>query len=78
MYKLLNYLFGWDYIHWKNSADQGISRIRLDGQGLPYYWRYGSARVLDIIATPISVTWLTCEPSKYAPPAKENNNELQS
>ena len=27
MYKIYKYLFGWDYIHWKNSADYGIARV---------------------------------------------------
>lgn len=32
MYRLLNWMFGWDYILWRNSCDGGISRIRQDGR----------------------------------------------
>lgn len=35
MYKLLNKLFGWDYIQWKNTVDSGIARIHVDGNGIP-------------------------------------------
>ena len=67
MYKLLNLLFGWDYIAWKNSADQGISRVLVDGRGVVFYWRYKVTNVADIISDPNSVLWLTCPPDKYFP-----------
>lgn len=65
MYKLLNYLFGWDYIYWHNSCAQGIARVYLAPDGACYYWRYRSIKVLDIIYKPSCVTWLTCTPDKY-------------
>jgi hypothetical protein len=40
MYRLLNRLFGWDYIAWRNTCDQGIARIHKDGNGVLFYWRY--------------------------------------
>lgn len=67
MYKLFNYLFGWDYIAWKNSADSGIARVRLDGEGNPYYFRYESIGFVDKLPADRgqTITWLTCSPSKY-------------
>ncbi len=66
IYKLLNRIFGWDYVAWKNHADQGIARVHVDWTGRVYYWRYKSTRVTDDIA-PENVRWLTCHPSKYFP-----------
>lgn len=65
MYKTLNKIFGWDYIHWRNCSDQGISRVFLDGMDRPVYFRYKCTKVLDRIHKPEDVTWLTCGPDKY-------------
>lgn len=67
MYKIYKYLFGWDYIQWKNSADYGIARVFKTKDGRIVYWRYRSFKVLDEIKSPESVFWLTCEPSKFFP-----------
>lgn len=64
-YKILNKLFGWDYIQWRNSADCGIARVLVDGDGCVYYWRYKSSKLADIIPNKSAVLWLTCSPSKY-------------
>ena len=66
-YKLFNKLFGWDYIHWTNSADQGISMVRVDGEGKAYYYRYFSINVIDPFPPGIyvNIRWLTCLPNKY-------------
>ena len=65
MYKILNKLFGWDYIHWDNFADQGIARVRVSRDGTVYYWRYKNTRVLDYIDDNKRITWLTCKREKY-------------
>lgn len=65
MWKLKNKLFGWDYIQWRNSADQGISRVFKTHDGRLVYWRYKSLDYLDEIITPEQVYWLTCLPNKY-------------
>ena len=65
MFKLWNYLFGWDYVAWSNSAADGVARVHPSGGGNPYYWRYKSTRVCDNIHKPEQVIWLTCKPSKY-------------
>lgn len=66
LYKVLNKLFGWDYVHWRNSADSGVARVYHGiGVDFPYYWRYRNDKVLDLITRPERVTWLTCDPSKY-------------
>jgi hypothetical protein len=69
MYKLLNKLFGWDYVQWKNTADQGIARAQVDGMRRIWYWRYKGTKVADIIHKPEQVIWLTCNPNKYFPPS---------
>ncbi len=67
IYKLLNKLFGWDYVHWRNSADSGIARVRTTPGGAVYYWRYKATRVMDVLPHPsiTRITWLTCAQSKY-------------
>ena len=62
---LLNKLFGWDYVVWNNSADNGIARVRRDGMGRIWYWRYRMISVADFITDPSKVIWLTCSPTKY-------------
>ncbi len=65
MWKLLHLMFGWDYIQWRNSADQGVARVRIDGLGRCYYWRYVGIGLADIIRDAEQVVWLTCRPQKY-------------
>lgn len=65
MYRLLHWLFGWDYVQWRNSADQGIARVHTDGTGRVFYWRYRNIGLADTITHPTDVLWLTCSPSKY-------------
>jgi hypothetical protein len=68
MWKLWNRLFGWDYVQWKNSADQGVARIYTDHYYRVFYWRYKGTSILDVITTAEQVVWLTCQPSKYIAP----------
>ena len=72
IYTLLHRLFGWDFIRWSNSADQGIARVRVDGMGRVWYWRYRTTKMADVIRKPDDVLWLTCKPSKYFKAAEEN------
>lgn len=65
MWKLLNSLIGWDYVQWRNSADQGVARVRTDGMGRAWYWRYKNIKFADEITKPEQVIWLTCDPAKY-------------
>jgi len=65
IYRILHRLFGWDYIQWTNTADSGIARVRVDGMGRVWYWRYRVTHVADFITQPELVLWLTCKPSKY-------------
>lgn len=64
-YKLLNKLFGWDYIQWRNTADNGIARVHLGFNGEVYYWRYKLTEVADKILEKEQVIWLTCEPKTF-------------
>lgn len=59
MFRLYNKLFGWDYIQWSNFADSGISRIRVDAEGIPYYFRYSGVDIIDRLGTNREVG-LTC------------------
>lgn len=65
MWRIFNFLFGWDYIVWENSADQGVARVHKSPDGVVWYWRYRLINVVDKIKTPDQVTWLTCKSSKY-------------
>jgi len=65
IYPLLHKLFGWDYIIWSNSCDQGISRIRKLPDGTIWYWQYKITRVAVTFPTHHRVIWLTCKPEKY-------------
>lgn len=67
LYHLFHHFFGWDYIVWGNSIDQGIARVRVDGRGSVWYWRYPGIRCADTLTDPSKVIWLTCHPSKYFP-----------
>jgi len=63
IYKILNKLFGWDFVYWKNIATEGISRVRTDYYGEPYYIWAINSRVR--IITKSQVMWLTCKADKY-------------
>lgn len=65
MYKLKNFLFGWDYIYWANYADNGIARVFKLPDGKVVYWRYKFTNVMDTIYSEEQVRWLTCKPSKF-------------
>lgn len=65
IWRLLHLAFGWDYVQWANSADQGVARVYLDGRGVCFYWRYRNIGVIDRITSPGQVIWLTCHSSKY-------------
>ncbi len=65
MYRIKKLLFGWDYIQWRNTADEGIARVMKLPNGKVVYWRYKITRVMDEIKDPDKVFWLTCKPSKY-------------
>lgn len=67
MYRLFNFLFGWDYIYWRNYADGGVARVRTSPDGTVWYWRYKSIKVIDTIVDKKYVMWLTCLPEKYLP-----------
>ena len=60
---ILNKLFGWDYVIWENSCTYGVSRVRIDGDGVPYF-RYFGAIYLDG-RSHYKITWLTCPRAKY-------------
>lgn len=70
MYKLLNKLFGWDYLYWQNSAAQGVSRVRVSPDGYVYFIRYKNYKLYDIIGhpnCPRTILYLTCSAEKYEP-----------
>jgi len=65
MYKIYNWLFGWDYITWENSAGQGIARVCRDKNGNLFYWRYKATNLPYPIISAKNHLWLTCSPEKY-------------
>ncbi len=64
MWKLWNLLFGWDYVVWRNWADQGVARVQRDELGA-WYWRYKITNLADRIDNREQVIWLTCDSTKY-------------
>lgn len=76
IYRFWHYLFGWDYILWKNCLYTGISRLRKLPNGDIYFLTYGSPKLLNNITTgngngEIVAEWLTCDPAKYVIVNKE-------
>ena len=65
MYKILNKLFGWDYVAWSNSCDNGIARVYKSLDNKVWYFRYKNTKLIDLIKNQDQVVWLTCKPSKY-------------
>ena len=72
IYKIMNYIFGWDYIVWNYCGGKGVSRIRVLPNGNIYYLRHGAYDSFQEINKESDVkAWLTCDKSKYLP--TENN-----
>lgn len=69
IYKLLNKLFGWDYVIWSYSGDHGIARVQVDGMRRVWRWHFKPTRWYEFIEDPTEVIWLTCSPNKYFPPS---------
>jgi len=65
IYKLKNRIFGWDYIYWENTADQGVARVFTSKDGRVVYWQYPTVTILKEITFRDSVVWLTCKPEKF-------------
>jgi len=61
----MNFLFGFDYIYWKNSADHGVARVHKNKDGVVWYWRYKITSLIDKIENEDDVIWLTCSKYKY-------------
>ena len=60
MYKLLNWIFGWNYLYWENTAASGIARIRYTYNGEPYFNQYSFKKVL--LPSKVNfIIYLTCE-----------------
>lgn len=70
MYKLWNYLFGWDYILWENCLYRGVSRLRRLPNGDVYFLAYGNMSCFNNITKgtgngEVVVEWLTCDKNKW-------------
>lgn len=64
-YKILNMLFGWDYVVWKPFLVSGVSRIHQEkGTGRVYYFQQHN-KAYEIVTSKNQVVWLTCSPEKY-------------
>ena len=69
MYKILNLIFGWDYI--VKGRGYGIARIHNNPyEKYPYYWESLTIDEICSITDKNQVHWLTCEPEKYLPKEK--------
>ena len=69
MYKLLNNLFGWDYLYWENSCSSGIARIHVTPDGNTWYYRYKITKLVDQLTqqhiNSYNIMFLTCHKIKY-------------
>lgn len=64
MYKLWNFLFGWDYVYCSPIGDKAI-RIRKDIYGNPYI-KARDCGVERVDSTDLAwIIWLTCRADKY-------------
>ncbi len=77
--KILNMLFGWDYIYYEINGDyedkRGVSRIiKIPDQRVCYWAMHQGYKTLFILKEPQNVVWLTCAPEKYFP---EEPNEIR-
>lgn len=67
MYKILHLIFGWDYIYWQNTADEGYAWVHKLPNGTIWYKRYWITNVIDVIYKSSQVLWMSCKPNKYFP-----------
>jgi len=67
MWRLFNWLFGWDYILWQNGCNSGIARVHMSPDGNVWYWRYKITGTVDFLPANDhrKIIWLTCKPEKY-------------
>lgn len=65
MWRLLNKLFGWDYIYWEDTCARGVARVYKTSGNEPYYYKYKSITLIRKVDNGEVKIWLTCEPSKY-------------
>lgn len=76
-YKLLNELFGWDYIQWDNGFGSGIARVHKGKDDVPWFWQYKCTKCAKRIHYAESVIWLTCHPDKYMKTEEQRLEELK-
>lgn len=65
MWRLMNWLFKYDYIAWNNAYDNGTARVRVMPDGKVYYYQYKHIGYIKVITIKEQVLWLTCKPEKY-------------
>lgn len=65
MYRILNKIFGWDYIHWENTCTNGIARLHKAPDGTVWYYQYKITKLIKTIPGYHEIMWLTCKPDKY-------------
>ena len=63
MYRILNKLFGWDYIYWKSEDYDGISKIVILPDKTIHFWARGY--LINIDNKLVNIKFLTCTPDKY-------------
>ena len=63
MYKILNKLFGWDYIYWADTCASGISKVIVLPDKSVHFKYY--ERIVSVTDPGLIVKWLTCKPDKY-------------
>lgn len=72
MWRILNKLFGYDYIVWNNGFKSGIARVHVNDDGVVYCYSNRMRSMIEKINSPDQVFWLTCKSNKYF---KEENKK---
>lgn len=58
MYKILNRLFGWDYVAFRFGGSDFIERVKITPNGIYHIWAFRSLRVLNkSTMTALTFTW---------------------
>jgi hypothetical protein len=63
MYKILNKLFGWDYVYYKTENYEGIARIIVLPDKSVHFWHLNN--LINIEYKKMHIKFLTCTPDKY-------------
>ena len=77
MWRILNFIFGWDYVLWTTRYNYGISRVFVDHACNAYCFMkynhpsFGREKGVAKIDGANKFIWLTCHHTKYLKPERK-------